>query len=138
MNYTKHYQLNQWEPTDRVLREDFNEDNQKIEAALKTIPQLVMGTYTGNGEPTQFIDLGFTPQALYVAASDGMSFRSISGTNQLCGGLVFRGEPALDTYRQRLILEICENGFRVTYNVDVSIYLYANQKDMKYHYIALK
>ncbi len=36
MNYTKNYQLNQWEPADRVLRTDFNEDNRKIEEALNT------------------------------------------------------------------------------------------------------
>ena len=35
MNYTKNYQLNQWDAADRVLREDFNEDNRKIEEALK-------------------------------------------------------------------------------------------------------
>ena len=35
MNYTKNYQLNQWDAADRVLREDFNEDNRKIEEALE-------------------------------------------------------------------------------------------------------
>ena len=34
MTKTTNYQLNQWDPTDRVLREDFNEDNRKIEEAL--------------------------------------------------------------------------------------------------------
>ena len=33
-NYTEHYELNQWEPTDQVLRTDFNADNAKIDAAL--------------------------------------------------------------------------------------------------------
>lgn len=35
-NYTENYGLCQWEATDAVLRTDFNEDNQKIDAALKT------------------------------------------------------------------------------------------------------
>ena len=35
-NYTTNYQLNQWEAGDQVLRTDFNQDNQKIDAALKT------------------------------------------------------------------------------------------------------
>ena len=35
-NYTEKYGLCQWEATDAVLRTDFNEDNQKIDAALKT------------------------------------------------------------------------------------------------------
>ena len=36
-NYTTNYQLNQWEPTDPVIRTDFNADNAKIEAALLAI-----------------------------------------------------------------------------------------------------
>ena len=35
-NHTTNYNLNQWEGTDKVLRTDFNEDNAKIDAALKT------------------------------------------------------------------------------------------------------
>ena len=34
-NHTTNYDLNQWEATDKVLRTDFNEDNAKIDAALK-------------------------------------------------------------------------------------------------------
>ena len=33
-NQTTNYQLNQWEPTDPVLRTDFNADNAKLDAAL--------------------------------------------------------------------------------------------------------
>jgi len=33
-NFTPNYNLNQWEPDDRVLRTDFNADNAKIDAAL--------------------------------------------------------------------------------------------------------
>lgn len=36
-NYTEKYKLCQWEATDAVLRTDFNEDNQKIEAAIKEV-----------------------------------------------------------------------------------------------------
>jgi hypothetical protein len=32
---TQNYQLNQWDATDRILREDFNEDNARIDAALE-------------------------------------------------------------------------------------------------------
>ena len=34
MTKTEHYNLNQWEKTDRVLMEDFNTDNAKIDAAI--------------------------------------------------------------------------------------------------------
>ena len=36
MHQTANFQLNQWEATDRILREDFNADNAKLDAALKT------------------------------------------------------------------------------------------------------
>ena len=35
MNKTANYQLNQWAKSDRVLMEDFNADNVKLDAALK-------------------------------------------------------------------------------------------------------
>ena len=34
-NHTTNYDLNQWEGTDKVLRTEFNDDNAKIDAALK-------------------------------------------------------------------------------------------------------
>lgn len=39
MTKTEHYQLNQWDASDRVLREDFNADNAKIDAALEAFSQ---------------------------------------------------------------------------------------------------
>ncbi len=47
-NHTEKYELNQWLPTDPVIRTDFNEDNAKIEAALHELwidipdPALIM------------------------------------------------------------------------------------------------
>lgn len=35
MNKTEHYQLNQWDAEDRILRADFNADNAAIEAGMK-------------------------------------------------------------------------------------------------------
>lgn len=34
MRQTANYQLSQWDESDRILREDFNSDNQKIDAAI--------------------------------------------------------------------------------------------------------
>ena len=36
-NQTSNYGLNQWEATDQVLRTDFNQDNAKLDAALKAM-----------------------------------------------------------------------------------------------------
>ena len=37
MNKTPNYNLNQWEPEDRVLRADFNADNAKLDAAIRAV-----------------------------------------------------------------------------------------------------
>ena len=34
MEQTTNYQLNQWEAQDRILREDFNTNNMKLDQAL--------------------------------------------------------------------------------------------------------
>ena len=39
MNYTENYQLSQWVAGDRVLMEDFNENNKKMDTALTVIQQ---------------------------------------------------------------------------------------------------
>ena len=36
-NHTEHFSLNQWQADDQVLRTDFNEDNAKIDSALKDL-----------------------------------------------------------------------------------------------------
>ena len=70
MNRTTNYKLCQWEETDRVQRTDFNEDNVKIDAAIKAEAdaraagiaavnavlaqrgncQIVTGQYIGDGQ----------------------------------------------------------------------------------------
>lgn len=41
-NHTQNYGLCQWEATDQVLRTDFNEDNQKIEAAFLALREEII------------------------------------------------------------------------------------------------
>ena len=36
MQQTSNYQLSQWDAEDRIQREDFNSDNAKVDAALKS------------------------------------------------------------------------------------------------------
>ena len=48
-NYTENYQLPLWAADDAFLRTEFNDANQKIDAALGTIPKIVLGSYTGTG-----------------------------------------------------------------------------------------
>ena len=42
-NYTENFNLCQWEPTDAVIRTDFNADNEKIDAALGNLSVIADG-----------------------------------------------------------------------------------------------
>ena len=43
MRKTEQYQLNQWDRSDRILMEDFNGDNARIDAALAALRTLGAG-----------------------------------------------------------------------------------------------
>ena len=52
MEQTSKYGLSQWDAADRILREDFNADNAKIEAALANAGncKVATGSYVGTGK----------------------------------------------------------------------------------------
>ena len=84
MNKTANFQLTQWEKTDRIQMEDFNSDNAKIDAALKSSAdgvaalqtalascgncKVVAKTYVGTGQNGQGHPntLTFDSQPLFV------------------------------------------------------------------------
>ena len=137
LNYTENYQLNQWEQTDRVLMDDFNSDNQKIEAALGTmkevIPQIVTGSYSGNGSSSRSISLGFRPKAVFLCAQNGYVGFS-TGSFFSYGGLVLDGK--LLQNNGYTIAEITNSGFKVFYNEDRGTC--TNKSGETYHYIAFQ
>ena len=76
-NHTTNYQLNLWEPEDSFLREEFNENSQKIDGALGALAQelettcrITVGRYRGTTDSlstgSQTITLGFRPKAVLV------------------------------------------------------------------------
>jgi len=87
-NHTSTYQLCQWAENDPVLREDFNADNAKLEAALVAIvngiaaKEVVFGSYTGmTSSAEQQITLGFRPRYVFVFPSGGNPTPSLASTN---------------------------------------------------------
>lgn len=79
MNKTKHLGLNQWDPTDRILRTDFNGDNAKIDAALAALeggPDSRVGAL----ESALPGKLG-RMEDIFLWESDGMEFSSGGGTS---------------------------------------------------------
>ena len=81
-NYTTNYQLNQWAKSDRIMMDDFNADNQKIDAALKAVAdgtmQFITGSYVGDGAEDRVIDRGVTPNLAIVLGTYSGSSSMIS------------------------------------------------------------
>jgi len=146
-NYTKNYKLCQWEPSDPVLRTDFNADNAKLETALTQLsgaadqakalaqnaqatadaayspdfPTFKVGYYSGNEEVSRSIDVGFRPKAVLLFTSQGTTS---SGNGQYhYGGL---SVESCYTYG----LSLHSNGFYVSNsgndrtNAPLSTYIY--------------
>ena len=150
MNHTTNYQLNQWEATDRVTRDDFNADNAAIDTALKTVAdaaaaaqsavsgavKLVTGSYTGNGAESRTINVGFAPKAVLLFTQQGQTYY-VSGTNYyMCGGLILPNKPI--RYTDLTVAAISGNGFTVSYkNAGIQQIAFANQSSVVYYYAAL-
>ena len=108
-----------------------------VETALPQKCEMYIGTYTGDGADSQFIELGFTPQAIMTCPQAGNSDPGGSGSSAY-GGLALPNIPA--KIQNRLFIQIEENGFRV-YGNDYSgnsPYLRANTTDMIFFYWAIK
>ena len=83
MNHTTNYQLNQWAKSDRLMMDDFNADNTKIDAALGAL-QIVTGIYTGSGNGAFFalaVDTEDAADNGYLALTDtGFAAKSTLAT----------------------------------------------------------
>lgn len=89
-NFTEHYQLNQWEPEDAVRRVDFNEDNAKIDAAIKAqADALAAEASTREALAGQVAKLGncLIQTASYIGEG--------TGTSSSARSLTFSGKPYL-------------------------------------------
>ena len=131
-NYTQNYGLHQWEPGDSFLRTDFNGDNQKIDSALSGKCEVVFGTYTGDGMQSRFVELGFTPQAVYLCGKSGTAGSQFNYN----GGLALNGYDLEGNAEN--ILKISEGGFFVYQLVRGSYSTETNASGMRYHYLAFR
>jgi len=102
-NYTPNYQLNQWNADDRVLRTDFNADNEKIDTALAGKigrPELLWEYEQTEGSTRQInidltdIDWGHWTMVAVLLSPQWIGFGSNdSVTVSLSVGLVEFGAP---------------------------------------------
>lgn len=109
-----------------------------LESAMPQKAQAYFGTYTGNGEDSQFIRLGFTPKAVLVLCG-GYATYSVSGQTHWYGGLAMSGYPVMAT-GSRTVLKIESNGFRVYMEdrQEFADYVNSNYTGLVYHYLAFR
>ena len=137
-NTSEQLGLHLWEPTDQVLRTEFNQNWTKIDTAVNAAQETaeaaqsaaeqrpyVIGSYTGNGG-TQSITLGFQPSFVIITAQPANSrdtaFIAVSG-----------GSEAAST------LSFTETGFTVMVTpTSYETYPLTNQNGTFYHYLALR
>ena len=95
--------------------------------------QAYIGTYTGNGQASQFINLGFTPKAV-LAVMNGCSF-----ADTRTAALAVSGQSAVITNGAGTFyaMQLESNGFRVYYNSGTTSIL-LNSSGAKYLYVALQ
>ena len=79
MEHTSNYNLSQWAGEDRILREAFNTDNAKIEAALANAGncKIATGSYAGTGKrgssnPCK-LSFPFVPKIVFITQKTGSS-----------------------------------------------------------------
>ena len=81
MEYTQNYQLPLWDKEDAVLRTDFNENNQKIDAALEALanemPKVFAGSYVGDGTSDRVIQLPFAPKFAIMLGMVNSNYRIV-------------------------------------------------------------
>ena len=133
-----------------MLREDFNGDNIKLDAALRAIetrlaalegsayttarPQVAAGAYVGNGSYSQLIQTGFRPKAVMVIPSTLQLIYNLNNIQHTYGGYAADGIQ-LVTYPSPVT--IANTGFQVYSTVSGKVSLESNTASMKYFYIAV-
>ena len=118
-NQTEHYGLSQWEPEDSFLREEFNQDHRKIDAALAVKCEVVIGKIVGTGAATRDVELGFQPKAVYYEYNHASRH-----DNNLSGGLAIPDSPLIIGTQR---LTVTATGFQLVggeLNMSKAVYNY--------------
>ena len=98
--------------------------------------EVVFGTYTGDGQESQYISLGFAPTAVFSLETNGNVCLNYNGVKS-AGGLALPDCPVQSISSQNSfdVVKIEGNGFRVYYTQDRAL---SNQQDKTYVYLAIR
>lgn len=151
---TTYYSLNQWAPTDPVLRTEFNKDNELIANALRSLSttvsglyRITYGKYTGNGSASRSISVSSGLKAVYICRPDGTT-RVPPGSNtyqlqKQWGGLALSGSNLyLSYYPDYPVITISGSSFTVYYTDAVGgannyNQVLSNENGQLFHYFAI-
>lgn len=135
---TSNYGLNQWAAEDKVLREEFNRDNAKLDSKLGQIPNIVTGTYQVPqeqlGQPYH-ISLGFRPKLVLVWRNQVSGY----AVYLLYCAMALDGSPITEHTSKISLMEIDDDGFfvqRVMYNSSTAYYPQLSEAT-EYMYMAI-
>lgn len=113
MDYTQNLHLPQWEESDRIMMDDFNDAFDKIDAgiAAASAAHVHVGSFVGDGQDNRVISLPFTPKAVILL---GYYTGSTSVMNQVAVFTESSCRYILDTnIGDAQQFSIVENGFRL-------------------------
>jgi hypothetical protein len=161
MKTTANYGLNQWEAGDRILREDFNSDNAKTDAALltlsnrlnsKTAFQLLNSSVTGsNASQVNLYTSGSTwaqyhlilaevvlpSGTAYVGVNGNGRSLTVSSINWDYNGVTQAGNGV----PLRMLVPVCQNGAEIFRSLSVGMSFYFGACDIaisSISYLSLK
>ena len=165
MKQTENYGLNQWELADRIRMEDFNGDNEKVDAALKGQAEalaaetaareelaaavaacgnckIAYGTYTGNGnygsDHPNCLTFPFEPK-LVIVQNKSVASAQISGSNSMSWGLMTAIRPLNGFILDGVswTLRLTWSGNSLSWYNTINAELQMNKSDNTYLYLAL-
>ena len=142
-NKSEHLQLHLWEPGDSVLRTEFNENWEKLDASAAqaqadlaaglaevqtslAVKHFAVGTYTGNNG-TKNVALGFTPKAVLICNT-----MAVASIGNKIGMAVTGGTYDANAVTAGLIA-VTQNGFKVVNDSNYAM----NSSSFSYHYLAI-
>ena len=165
MKQTEHYGLNQWELADRIRMEDFNGDNEKVDAALKGQAEalaaetaareelaaavaacgnckIAYGTYTGNvnygSDHPNCLTFPFEPK-LVIVQNKSVASAQISGSNSMSWGMMTAIRPLNGFILDGVswTLRLTWSGNSLSWYSTINAELQMNKSDNTYLYLAL-
>ena len=165
MKQTEHYGLNQWELADPIRMEDFNGDNEKVDAALKGQAEalaaetaareelaaavaacgnckIAYGTYTGNGnygsDHPNCLTFPFEPK-LVIVQNKSVASAQISGSNSMSWGMMTAIRPLNGFILDGVswTLRLTWSGNSLSWYNTINAELQMNKSDNTYLYLAL-